>query len=702
MHPLDPDLRLASTTSVRCGSRLAENAAGQTAHTVTLRQKIASLLAVLFVLLLPLTGCDSGPETASEEELAQVRERLAQRHAEEERESQKIETEKEAAERALKEEAEAKKKKARAEAARQRRRRAGKKVPLPVELADWTREDFLSAKAQRNGRFPQAVRHVGLHDQDNEEVATMLGDLLRADPLAPAGGRGAARSKPARPADIKVLVEALVLNRTPAARKLIEEIVSGRLVTDNDTAAMQSLVEALSQHPSPENEPILFLALTTQQAPSVTSATAGASGKLNRAMGEAMRSPNVSAAFRAKLADFTCDPANRSPQREVLRTILEEATIYNVPAQMVLLENADLIDTPKGLLESYFAVYGSGLMRETLRIPEAQASSASSRSSRSAGGTAAASRCALAVVKATPDLTASVAPTLWSERLARVMQARLDRLRSLDEEGPLAALASTVPRDGTRLALARMLPRNWPDGPRGLRVAGLPETLTFEPGFLVVLKSARQAWETKHGQGNRKPRVALNRTVSKTTKRKDDLVPWTSFTNDAGRTLCARLREAARRRAALARREGGSVESPTPTIPLHQDTRLIHHYRETWSSSPADSKVAVPPAPLKLEYVHAQGTIEPASLIRHYRQLVQNAESGSKPDGIWLSRLEPSTTDGWQRSLDVLIERIGPRKKSAATTAERLSVDVLIVEIPLAANKDTSRASGLTARSHKQ
>ena len=93
---------------------------------------------------------------------------------------------------------------------------------------------------------------------------------------------------------------------------------------------------------------------------------------------------------------------------------------------------------------------------------------------------------------ADPDLPYRLASELWGAEMAKLVQSRLARVSSLENDAPFVLLASTLPLDSTRTALQTTLRDRWNDGPDGLETAGLFDQVISDPGFLVLVKSLKR------------------------------------------------------------------------------------------------------------------------------------------------------------------------------------------------------------------
>ncbi|MBN2215781.1 MAG: hypothetical protein JW719_00255 [Pirellulales bacterium] len=623
--------------------------------------------------LLPIfSGCDGGAPIVSQEEIERskrIREerRIAEEKAEAaDRERKAAETARVAAIRA------------RGDQPPPPRKRPSKKPRRPENLAEWKKQDYIEAKIQRDSRFIEAIAYVGDHFADNPNAAATLLELLRAQPDdAKDRRRGSARR--CRPNEVRAIVAALVKNRTDVARKALDDVLAGRFSTDDDDVARETVLRAPLADPTPENEARLLHVLMTASPESDQPRTKRSRTKLDRVVADVLESPKLSGGFRAKLAEAACRPRNQSPYLGPILESLVEARPANVPAQLVLLEHADLVAVSDRALASQFAAYGAlGVCRD-LDIPPQEASVGGSRGGAASAETRNAFRQAWLAGEADSESLSQVLEVVRSQRTAAWVERRLARLDSLDDEGAAVALASTLPIESTRAALRESLARNWPDGPGGLEGVGLAEAVASEPGFIVGLKSAAQQWAEESGGHSRLGRKSRGGAVQANQREAAD--PWTVFIRQTVRGACERIDEAAQRREVLARDENTTPSPPEPPIELHADARVIHRYHETWPDGEAGTEGFMR-APMRLHYVLCHETAEPEPLLRHYRRRVRNAAIAAGENEVWLSTLGVDKATGWQQSVDVFIERMNPDRPSTRGVPEKLAVILLIVETP--------------------
>ena len=175
--------------------------------------------------------------------------------------------------------------------------------PLPAEVKNWTREDYLRARRENHPKLKEAVTYLGTirdatarHDTINiESAAQLLTDLLKPLPTDKLANGGPAASGPNAtpqavtayvgvtalstagsgprayiPNDLSQLVEAIVIalgnNGTKLARGSLQRILAGTLATDDDKIAAETAIKALVAHPPrQENDAVLLRLLISPE-----------------------------------------------------------------------------------------------------------------------------------------------------------------------------------------------------------------------------------------------------------------------------------------------------------------------------------------------------------------------------------------------------------------------------------------------------
>jgi hypothetical protein len=602
----------------------------------------------------------------------------------------------------------------------------------PDDVADWEAEDYYDAKFERDRRFTEAVQYVGDYLPDDAEAAVLLTRLLRAmgapapeasPPSKPdvMGGlvvsvaaaflesEGTAEKtqyvakRSCRPKEVQALVTALMKCQTAPARRAVEEIATGRFPTDDDGIAIETVLNWAVEHPSDETEKLLYGVLTAQWPTPVTTEARKAAQRRDRAVTKMLEAATLSREVRSKLAELVSqNPKDYSYGEEIIEG-LSKAWLANVPAQMTLLEKAGGSSESRATLTAYFAAYRSA---ELARLTQISPGETKRKGARAGGRVRGKIRRAQDALDSVTTVDPAVAAVLNSDRLEQWVASRLYCANSLSEDGVILALAGTLPTREVRESVRSTLLRNWPDGPQGLRDAGLPDMVFSEPGFLVELKSAQREWRRKIEQQTSKRGTPSARTrsqgrsnTSKANNAKKPTDPWTSLIEDIEASLCERLYDASQRGEIGPPAKGRSEKPIDLPIPLHKNARIVHQCQRTWPDPKAGGKGAMVPAPMKLRFVRCDETIMPDDLVSHYksRDLLVGASGKNR---LWLTNLDTDKETGWRRSIDVRIELTGDKKQAARGVPVKLAVSVLVIEIP--AEGDAGGADKLTEAGRRQ
>jgi len=246
---------------------------------------------------------------------------------------------------------------------------------------------------------------------------------------------------------------------------------------------------------------------------------------------------------------------------------------------------------------------------------------------------------------------------------------------------------------------------NWQDGPEALQSAFTPNVAYFDPGAIVTLKSIYQ-------KPSSPPKFATARRAPSTQALKNLLASkeevarinqeWAHFTCQLATNLCEVLHRAAtpvRLAEAIppTASEGVSTQLPTLTrasfestkasddlpIDLHPRARVVSRYDLRWPADAASSAAASADG-TELHYVRIQQTTSNLRiLVNHYRsELSSPAElllDGGKR--LWLDGRPRSSNAGNKLSVDVFLTRSKAGPGPAPDTEERITVEVLTIEI---------------------
>lgn len=576
----------------------------------------------------------------------------------------------------------------------------------PEDIADWRKDDYTTARADADPLLIEAVGHFGERFKGDAVAARMLAELLappKTDEETAAGPRTrVVRRFTAGSEDAKLieaLVTALVANGTPAAREFLEQILAGTLPSEDDKTAVDTAVKALAANPLPENEGILFRAMTRPEKFRPERGT-GVSERDLYTKVRAEVEPVASGRFRVELAKYLCDPAVALDKRKLLGPLVEAQLPENIAAQFVIYEYEHTDEKLATQLESYFTQFSSESLATMLgidvekaqnsrRTPVRGRSSPYGRSSTYGRRTTPA-RAGEEPEPPDPDLPYRIASQLWGAEFVASLQSRLGALDSLDTRPQLVALASTIPVDSMRATLRKTLNKHYEDGPDGLKKTGLFDALVNDPGFLVLVKTIprEEAKDTK----------TPSRTTSRTTKRPTTRRPttrstqptdeqkakqaWMEVSEQLVRAWCARFQAAAE--AGKAAADANENPATAFAIPLRGEAKVTAKYHLVWPGDARAKLVGVGSGPAVIHYIRMEDRGRPASVEGFYRrQLKIHSDPRTVADGTWIDESRVLRAEGRpeiRRSLDVMITVPGAEGDDDSNAEADLIVEILSID----------------------
>ena len=286
------------------------------------------------------------------------------------------------------------------------------------DVSKWKTSDYLNAKKENDRRLLEAVQYVADNEKTvgNEKIASLLVKLLTAEEpeekekddskktpkrrgMAGPGmemgmGMGMPQGQPqASRLDrqtIETVITALTANDTKPAIKAIQDVVLGTLKTDDDTVATKAALIALAEDESPENEAVLFRALTepeklrpeeeggspgrgARMMPGMGMGRGyGASGKLSadelRIMVLEIVEPVASEDFRTKLAAHLLKPNMPTAVIRTLSDMLIKPHPSNVGPQLLLFQSEAPDMATKAKLAGFFTEYSETALAYLLGV----------------------------------------------------------------------------------------------------------------------------------------------------------------------------------------------------------------------------------------------------------------------------------------------------------------------------------------------
>jgi hypothetical protein len=304
--------------------------------------------------------------------------------------------------------------------------------------------------------------------------------------------------------------------------------------------------------------------------------------------------------------------------------------------------------------------------------------------------------------KSSLESSLQVVNLLWSSKFRSRLEKQIGELRSLDKEGDLMMLATTVPYDSTRAALAKLLLSRWVDGPKGLEKAGFPDRLMTDPALLVILKRLPRKDSSKGANnplasmmpqpprgGNRPPRAEATEGLKPAQKKAQAEQDWM----DAS----ARLVSVWRKRfqiAALAQKKadeelgnvGGDANPKLPPeFTLPANTKVIASYHLVWPADAppelADHKLSA----MEIHYIYAEEANRPKKAVGYYSRQAKSkiADARMLDSAIWFDGQRTGLENNRRRSVDVFVSRPNnPITELLRDDQEAdLAIEILTIEI---------------------
>ncbi len=546
----------------------------------------------------------------------------------------------------------------------------------PENLADWKTADYFSARAEDDPRLVEAVKHLGQRFVGKESAARMLANLLERpeeeeeeEPEERPPGASRPQVAQGNPQLIEAVVEAIHVNATAEARRILEQLLAAARPTESDEATVDAVLKTLVEHPGPQYDTILLRALTEAQKLRPEGRGELTADELRSQTLELVKS-NASEPLRTELAKRLVRPTTPPQLRSTLGEFLQQDHPGNLGAQLVLYGSQETPKQTKAKLEEYFAAYSSQTVAKILGV-SAQATGASGRG---AAGYSSPTRSEDAqAAPADPEAPFRIARQLWGDESVAMIAGRLATLESLEKEPNLVALARTVPVDAVRAGLVKALGKHWEDGPKTLGSTGTGRAVVTDPGFLVLAKVlARRQITGRAGTQEARDRILQVKQE------------WTSFSDALVRTWCERLRGAASAQA--------QADPATLPITLRAGAKPAAEYHLLWPGNLAEKLAGVTTGEMEIHYVRIEEKDRLITTVGYYaRQLGLRTNEVRPIDKTrWLESLRILRDTGRRRSTNVLITSSKEEEPTAdaanrpqreADETEDLVIEILSIEI---------------------
>lgn len=579
--------------------------------------------------------------------------------------------------------------------------------PLPEDLGDWNRDDFIKAKTWNDPRLSDAVGYLQQHLPNDPNAAQLLIDVLDRNTHGPESKTG--RRNPGASSDwIAKVVTALGQNRSSAAEKAFQAILDGTLKTEDDKAAQTAAIGVLADKPSAENEARLLAVFAKSD---VWKPAAGGAVRTypGPALIEAIKK-TASESFRAGLLPLLLDPASPTQRRDLLETLLLEPVPENFQAisqwYRVMAVGSD--DAKKA--GDYLAAYESEVMRRMLPLPLSMQwtrrfyqNDTTENNKLELHYRDGKTTPATAVLREDKELARRVAG-LWRGDFLGALAGQLEHLDNLGQDPNMMAAAAAVPMNSIRSALRETLKRNWWDGSKDLQEVLLHHCPIWDPGLFVAVQSLDRdvpnrlsPWargnggappQRPHRSGTVNPRYQPyergNITAGKvqTEQAKAEWLVFSAHTLGVLMDMCESAAQLRRSDPAFASRN--ALEPDDFPLRLHDTGKTVTYLHVKWPDDVPPDLAAVQVDPLDLHYLKTiQLIVDPKSLVGFYKHQLKTAHEITcfNDQALWLDAREPLTESGDQISTSVLLTRSRRGDFADFDQPEKVSVQILVIRM---------------------
>jgi hypothetical protein len=452
------------------------------------------------------------------------------------------------------------------------------------------------------------------------------------------------------------------MNQTPAARQILTLLLSGLYATEDDRTSAMTVIEGLAQHPSPENDELLFRVLVTpEQLRPAGRGEVTAAELRDKAI--AVLAAGGDSAFRVKLAAYLAKEGVTNESRAKLLPLLRDSSPANLEAQAVLYRGGHAPADFLAQAEKGFAVSSSDALDLLASTPRARS------------------------LKVDAAWAPRAAAQIWSREFLASLIQRLRQAETFRGGSPPVLLASTTPNDVVRAALYESLRRNWEEGPSGLLAAGLGTRVLSEPGFAVLVKLLYRR-EASGLNGLSEGQPAKARTLM--AKRVLAAKRYADWIRPLEKQLTSRLSQGGAQGGA-----GDGDQRTDANLPVQIDSPrdVMVRYDLDWQPAMRDTLVGIPLDPLAVHYVKIEERAHPSRVVLFYRRQLRfgdQLKTNNGPKGfevhqsaqeIWFDGATIGSTPDRARSLDVIIRPANPDLPAMHDEERKMIVEILAIEI---------------------
>jgi hypothetical protein len=285
-------------------------------------------------------------------------------------------------------------------------------------------------------------------------------------------------------------------------------------------------------------------------------------------------------------------------------------------------------------------------------------------------------------------LALQIADRLWSADFCGQLTPSLEELFSLEKEPEMITLASTIPQDGMRAVVAKLLKKRWLDGSGALEAAGFPDRVMTDPGFLVLVKmlprkdrgGTQYAAPSPPARGN--PAGGAAETIRPAVKKAMAEQSWMNVSTKLVSAWRKWFQAAALEKKKAEESWGLEAQAGTPELPsdfvLNTGAKVIAAYHVVWPKD-APAGLTIPkPSLLEIHYLYIEETNTPKKSVNYYARQAQTRLSNAKTmeNAVWFDGMKVISDTDNRRSIDVFITR--PNNTAADAMRDDMEADLII------------------------
>jgi hypothetical protein len=590
-------------------------------------------------------------------------------------------------------------------------------------VADWDYDDYESAARDGDPQLQAALTRFGERFADDKEHAAQclanLLDIFAAKAQADGGPRPVAIAPGATPFSatakktqlVAAIVAALGDNGTSRARQVLEDIVLGKRKTADQQKVAVAALKALTARRGAATDDLLYRVIVAQERPDEDDSPSPSQAKaLDAALVAARAKGSDSLAVR--LANWMTTTKVSKTLQDRLLAFLKEARPENLAAEIVLFQKNYPDQATQEYLERQITACGGGALLRLwgIQSPEPQNT---------------------ALAKTIEKMNVyRLATRLWGDDVAAAFDRRLTRIKTLEGDAALVAMASTIPHPAVRTALQRTLETHWDETPKGLAFLRTTNTtgntalqsllnagggghnatrggganvrgavrgaygeklgITVEPGFVTLLKVLRRndrpdptkSQGAARANGHNAPSARLPKKLADALDAKKEREQigekWMDFSLAVTQSTCRRFLMAAQAREAADSDAALSADSLDLPFELHPKAQPTLAYRLDWPENISE-KIGAAPL-LKVRYVRIEQKAAPLTVFRYYRRKVPNGKEHLLADVGWIDGVVIDKERGLASSTDVLVAKANKSVVGPPDQEQEITVDILTIE----------------------